>query len=56
MELVTYERVVGSINEKQFDHDKTLRELVAEFPDERIETLRSIVSQEYQRQVKSRFR
>jgi len=56
MELVTYERVVDSINEKQFDHDKTLRELVVEFPDERVETLRSIVSQEYQRQVKSRFR
>jgi len=56
MDLAIYERIIDSINDKPFDYDKTLQELCLEFDDEQPSSLRSILSQEYQRQVKAHYK
>jgi len=56
MDLAIYDKIIDSINDKPFDYDKTLHELCLEFDSERASSLRSILSQEYQRQVKARYK
>jgi len=56
MNLATYESVVCSLRKKGWDQQVALHELCQEFPQERKESLRSIISQEFQRQVKKDFK
>eukprot|EP00092_Neocalanus_flemingeri_P050093 GFUD01057780.1.p1 GENE.GFUD01057780.1~~GFUD01057780.1.p1 ORF type:complete len:317 (+),score=114.74 GFUD01057780.1:75-1025(+) len=56
MEMNTYEKIVYSISFKSWDFDKVLAELAEEFPLERKESVRSILSQEYQKHIKKGFK
>lgn len=57
MDRAIYESIIDSINDgKSFDFDKTLKEICLEFDTVRPESLRSILAQEYQRQVKARYK
>ena len=56
MDIATYEKIVASIRTKCWDFDKVFAELVEEFPEERRESVRSILSQEYQRHIKKGFK
>ena len=56
MDIATYEKIVASISTKCWDFDKVFAELVEEFPEESGESVRSILSQEYQRHIKKGFK
>jgi len=57
MDQALYEQIIDSINDgKSFDFDKTLKEICLEFDSVRLESLRSILAQEFQRQVKARYK
>ena len=50
MDIDTYESIISSISKTHLDFDKALTELVEEFPKVRKESVRSILSQEYQKE------
>jgi len=57
MDQALYERIIESINDgKSFDFDKTLKEICLEFDSADPKSLRSILAQEYQRQVKNGYK
>jgi len=56
MDIATYEKIVASIASNSWDFDKVYVDLIEEFPLERRESLRGILSQEYQRHVKKCFK
>jgi len=56
MNLSTYESIINFIKDKPRNFDSMLAALLDEFPLEREDSVRSILSQEYQRQVKKGFK
>lgn len=52
MKRAVYKDVVKTIEAEEWDFDQVLKILCQKFPDEKSETLRSILNQEYQKQVK----
>ena len=56
MDIDTYESIICAISKKTCDFDKALTELVEEFPGERKESVRSILSQEHQKHIKKGFK
>lgn len=52
MKRAVYKDVVKTIEDEEWDFDQVLKILCQKFPDEKSETLRSILNQEYQKQVK----
>jgi len=58
MNLCTYESVICAIQKHNgpFDFDVVLGELMHQFPGEREDSIRSILAQEYQRQIKRGFK
>ena len=56
MDIGTYESIISAISKKSWDFDIVLTELAEEFPGERKESVRSILSQEYQKHIKKGFK
>ena len=56
MDIGIYENIISAIIKKSWDFDKVLTELVEDFPQERKESVRSILSQEYQKHIKKGFK
>merc|ERR1719431_1670524 len=56
MDMCVYESIVSAITRKSWDFDQVYAQLVQEFPTERKESVRSILSQEYQRHIKKGFK
>jgi len=56
MNLAVYESIVCSLRKKSWNQDEALRELCEEFPSERMESIRSIIGQEFQKHVKENFK
>ena len=52
MKKAIYEQIVETIKNEEWDFDQVLEILIEKFPEEKPETLRSIVTLEYQKQVK----
>ena len=52
MKRAVYKEVVKTIEAEEWDFDQVLKILCQKYPDEKSETLRSILNQEYQKQVK----
>ena len=56
MDIASYESIISAISKKSWNFDFVLSELLEEFPLERPESVRSILSQEYQRHIKKGFK
>ena len=56
MDITSYESIISAISKKSWNFDFVLSELLEEFPLERPESVRSILSQEYQRHIKKGFK
>jgi len=56
MKREIYNTIIESINGEEFDIQNTLEKLKEKFPSERVETLRSILTQHYTNEVKKTYR
>lgn len=56
MDLGTYRHIVNTVRQNIWHYDTALSEGLDQFPGERPESIRSIVSQEYQKHIRTTFR